>query len=288
MSIARVMSHTPRIPLSCSHTIVVGASMAMPGTTSVPPTQARTSLIGPKSQSAVASLCQPSSNTRIPAALHLLELPLVAARRARPSRRGRCHHLHVVAAHLAERARLDRFLELPQRLVEEVVLHHAQHPVVRVGGVEHPLRVGEVVAHRLLQVDVPAVAEELDDAVGVQAESAATLRRRRPRGRSPRARPPTRTSGRRASRLGVARGVPRSDRRAPPLPRRDCRRRRACSGRRCVRARRTRRVPDGRTERSSFGDQSAPCSLPRWKRVTLMPGRLAARARPPGEVRAAP
>ncbi len=60
------MSHTPRMPFSCSHTSVEGASISIPGTTSVPPTQARTSLIGPKSQSAVASLCQPSSNTRMP------------------------------------------------------------------------------------------------------------------------------------------------------------------------------------------------------------------------------
>ncbi len=66
MSVASVMSHTPRTPLWCSHTMVVGASITMPGTTSVPPTHARTSLIGPKSQMAVAILCQPSSKTRIP------------------------------------------------------------------------------------------------------------------------------------------------------------------------------------------------------------------------------
>ena len=40
--------------------------MAMPGTTSVVPIHARTSATGPNNQSAVASLCQPSSNTRIP------------------------------------------------------------------------------------------------------------------------------------------------------------------------------------------------------------------------------
>ncbi len=66
MSGARVMSHTPRMPLWCSHTMVVGASTSIPGNTSVPPTQARTSLMGPKSQMAVASLCHPSSNTRMP------------------------------------------------------------------------------------------------------------------------------------------------------------------------------------------------------------------------------
>ena len=135
------------------------------------PTHARTSLIGPKSQSAVASLCHPSSNTRIPRPLlHLLDLPLVAARRNVPTAAAAAHHLHVVAAHRAELAGLDRLLELPQRLVEEVVLHHPEHPVVGFGGVDHPLRVGEVVAHRLLQVDVPAVAEELDHAVDVQRD----------------------------------------------------------------------------------------------------------------------
>jgi hypothetical protein len=66
MSGARVMSHTPRIPLWCCQAMAVGASMSMPGMTSVPPTQARTSLMGPKSQRAVASLCHPSSKTRIP------------------------------------------------------------------------------------------------------------------------------------------------------------------------------------------------------------------------------
>ena len=66
MSGAKVMSHTPRMPLSCSQTMVVGASTSTPGNTSVPPTQARTSLMGPKSQRAVASLCQPSSKTRMP------------------------------------------------------------------------------------------------------------------------------------------------------------------------------------------------------------------------------
>jgi hypothetical protein len=60
------MSHTPRTPFSCSHTMVAGASIVMPGTTSVPPSQARTSLTGPKSQWAVAILCHPSSKTRIP------------------------------------------------------------------------------------------------------------------------------------------------------------------------------------------------------------------------------
>ena len=38
----------------------------MVGAISVAPIHARTSRTGPKSHSAVASLCQPSSNTRIP------------------------------------------------------------------------------------------------------------------------------------------------------------------------------------------------------------------------------
>ena len=62
------MSHTPRTPFSCSHAIIVGASMLTPGTTSVAPIHARTSVIGPNNHSAVASLCQPSSNTRMPRA----------------------------------------------------------------------------------------------------------------------------------------------------------------------------------------------------------------------------
>ena len=60
------MSHTPRMPFWCSHTMVVGASTSIPGTTSVPPTHARTSRRGPKSHNAVESLCQPSSNTKMP------------------------------------------------------------------------------------------------------------------------------------------------------------------------------------------------------------------------------
>jgi hypothetical protein len=66
MSIARVMSHTPRTPLSCSHTMVAGASMSTPGPTGVFPIHARTSRTGPNSHRAVESLCQPSSNTRMP------------------------------------------------------------------------------------------------------------------------------------------------------------------------------------------------------------------------------
>ncbi len=103
-----------------------------------------------------------------PAPLHLLELPLVAARRHVPPAPAAGHHLHVVAAHLADLARLDDLLEPAQRLVEQVVLHHPQLPVVGPGGLEHAAGAGQVVAHGLLQIDVPPVAEQFDDAVGVQ------------------------------------------------------------------------------------------------------------------------
>src|SRR5215467_9709162 len=66
MSMARVMSHTPRTPFSCSQMIVDGASRSTPGPTEVVPIHALTSRTGPNSQIAVASLCQPSSNTRMP------------------------------------------------------------------------------------------------------------------------------------------------------------------------------------------------------------------------------
>ena len=71
MSVAMVMSHTPRMPLSCCHVMLLGASMSKPGTISVLPIHARTSFSGPNIQSAVASLCQPSSNTRIPRPLRI-------------------------------------------------------------------------------------------------------------------------------------------------------------------------------------------------------------------------
>ena len=76
----------------------------------------------------------------------------------------------MVAAYLADLAGLDDLLEPDQRLVEDVVLHDPQLPPAGLGGVEHPLSAGEVVAHRLLQIDVPAVTEELDDAVDVQRD----------------------------------------------------------------------------------------------------------------------
>ncbi len=100
--------------------------------------------------------------------LHLLELPVVAAHRHIPTAAAAPDHLHVVSADGTDLARLDGCLQLPQRFVEEVVLHHPQHPIVRLRGVDHPLRLGEVVAHGLLQVDVPAVAEQFDHAVDVQ------------------------------------------------------------------------------------------------------------------------
>ncbi len=67
MSGASVMSHTPRIPLRVlPQDRRRRVDLDTPGTTSVPPIQARTSVIGPNSHSAVASLCQPSSNTKMP------------------------------------------------------------------------------------------------------------------------------------------------------------------------------------------------------------------------------
>ncbi|HTS99967.1 MAG TPA: hypothetical protein VMI33_25480 [Streptosporangiaceae bacterium] len=74
----------------------------------------------------------------------------------------------MVADDLPDLARLGHRLEPVQRLVEQVVVHHAQHPVAGPGRGQHPLRLGQVVAHRLLQVDVPAVAEHLGHALGVQ------------------------------------------------------------------------------------------------------------------------
>ncbi len=66
MSGAKVTSHVPRSPLVCSHATVDGASITMPGPTSVRPTQPRTSLTGPKSHRATEYLCHPSSYMRIP------------------------------------------------------------------------------------------------------------------------------------------------------------------------------------------------------------------------------
>ena len=51
--------------------------------------------------------------------------------------------------------------------VEEVDVHHAEHPVVGLGRLEHSSRALEVVAHGLLKVDVPSVVEKLDHAFDV-------------------------------------------------------------------------------------------------------------------------
>jgi len=67
--------------------------------------------------------------------------------------------------------------EMLQRLVEEVVLHHAQDPVVAHRGVDHPLRARHVVRHRLLEVHVPARVEQLDHAVLVQRDRQQRLHR---------------------------------------------------------------------------------------------------------------
>ena len=103
------MSHTPRTPFSCSHEIIVGASIATPGTISVAPIHARTSRIGPKSQSAVESLCQPSSNTRIPRAVAASARTATVSCSSGTSQPPLplADHLQVVAADRAELAGLD-------------------------------------------------------------------------------------------------------------------------------------------------------------------------------------
>lgn len=102
------------------------------------------------------------------AALHLLELPLVAARRYVPAAAAAANHLHVISAHLADRARLDELFELPQGLVEQIVLHHPQQPTVGSGCVKHALRACHIVAHRFLQVDIPTVAEQVHHPLSVK------------------------------------------------------------------------------------------------------------------------
>ena len=66
MSGANVISSTPRTPFVCSHTIVAGASMTIPGTISVSPIQAKIRRTSPSSHIATASWCQPWSNTSRP------------------------------------------------------------------------------------------------------------------------------------------------------------------------------------------------------------------------------
>ncbi len=66
MSIANEMSSSARTPFSCSQINVDGASITMPGTISVSPSQAKIRRIGPKSHDATASWCQPWSKTIIP------------------------------------------------------------------------------------------------------------------------------------------------------------------------------------------------------------------------------
>ena len=128
------MSSTARTPLSCSHTSVDGASISMPGTISVRPSQAKTRRIGPNSQVATASWCQPWSNTSIPrpsracsnchSRLLAWEIPAAAAGgddlhvHRRPGRRSRPSSI--------------RSRQLHQRREEQVVL---EHPERGAGGV---------------------------------------------------------------------------------------------------------------------------------------------------------
>ncbi len=64
------------------------------------------------------------------AELHLLELVLVAAQRDVPAAGPAAHHLQVIAGDLADLTGLDGRLEPLEGLVEEVVLHDAELPVV--------------------------------------------------------------------------------------------------------------------------------------------------------------
>ncbi len=99
----------------------------MPGTISVRPIQPNTRRIGPKSQCATASWCQPWSNTSIPR-------PSAPARTATRSSRGTSHPprpvatiFMCIAGGVADLARLHDLAQLHQWRVEDVVLEHAQH-----------------------------------------------------------------------------------------------------------------------------------------------------------------
>jgi len=98
------------------------------------------------------------------AARHLVETPAPRADRHVPAAAGAADHLHVVATHVAELARLDDALQLLQWFVEHVVLHHPQHATVALRGGDHCVGFVERVAHRLLEVHVPPGVEHLDDA----------------------------------------------------------------------------------------------------------------------------
>jgi hypothetical protein len=135
--------------------------MSIPDPNEVVPIQARTSRTGPNSH---IKHHDPSADR------YLLQLPLEAAPRHVPPAAAAADHLHVVAGNVPDVARLDHCLELAERIVEEIVLHHPQDAGACLRRIQDPLRAGEFVAQRLLGVDVPALVEHLEDALFVQRD----------------------------------------------------------------------------------------------------------------------
>ena len=169
MSGARVRSSTPRNPSWCSHTSVAGASSEKPGASSVLPIQPKMRLIGPKSQTATASWCQPWSNTSIPRPSRgLLELPVPALRQHVPSPATGVDDLHREADRVADLARPHDVAQLQERRVERVVLEHAQEATGRPGRREDPLALLDAAGDRLLQLHVEPGFERLRGDVGVE------------------------------------------------------------------------------------------------------------------------
>ena len=76
----------------------------------------------------------------------------------------------MVPAHRAEDPRLDRLLQPLQRFIEEIVLHDPQDAVVHSGRLEYLVGFAQVTAHRLLQVQMPAVGQHLTDSFGVERD----------------------------------------------------------------------------------------------------------------------
>ena len=67
------------------------------------------------------------------------------------------------ARRFTDRAGVDDLLESLQRLVEQEVLHDAEHPLIALRGVEHAIRVCKRARHRLLHVHMEARVEDLLD-----------------------------------------------------------------------------------------------------------------------------
>ena len=107
------MSHTPRIPFSCSHTSVVGASISMVGNhlgTTHPGPHLPDGAEEPEGGGQFVPPVVEDEDA--PTVLHLLKLPFPAAGRHVPAASPAAHHLHVVAADLAQLAGLHRLLQL--------------------------------------------------------------------------------------------------------------------------------------------------------------------------------